>query len=155
MLVTPTDDEIVLERRDSDLFLAPQPGWDRFHLRFERDHGVAVVALSSGPDWYARTGHTASPAPVADPAWARLVGTYRSYNPWSPVFRVFSRRGRLLMAAPWLYPSDELELVPLPEGGFRVGAADWLPSRISFDTVVDGRAIRAVCDGAPFYRTFT
>jgi hypothetical protein len=154
-LVTPSGDEIVLERRDDDLFLAPQPGWDRFHLRFESDDGGAVVALSSGPDWYARAGHTAPPAPAADPSWARLVGTYRSYNPWSPVFRVFARRGRLLMVAPWLYPSDELELVPLPDGRFRVGAAGWLPDRVSFDTVIDGRAIRAVYDGAPFYRTFT
>jgi D-alanyl-D-alanine carboxypeptidase len=154
-LVTPTGGEIVLERRDDDLFLAPQPDWDRFHLRFERDDGGAVVALSLGPDWYARAGHAAPSAPVADPSWAQLVGTYRSYNPWSPVFRVFSRRGRLLMVAPCLYPSDELELVPLPEGRFRVGAADWLPDRLWFDTVVDGRAIRAVYDGAPFYRTFT
>jgi len=59
------------------------------------------------------------------------------------------------MAAPWLYPGDELELVPLPEGRFRVGAADWLPDRLWFDTVIDDRAIRAVYNGAPFYRTFT
>jgi len=155
VLKAPAGDEVVLERRDDDLFLAPQPGWDRFHLRFERDGGEAAVALSFGPDWYARAGHTASPAPVADPSWAQLAGTYRSYNPWSPVFRVFSRRGRLLMVAPWLYPSDELELAPLPDGRFRVGAADWLPDRLWFDTVIDGRAIRAVYNGAPFYRTFT
>ncbi len=155
VMVTPAGAEIVLERRADDLFLAPQPEWDRFHLRFERDDGGAVVALSFGPDWFARAGHSAPPAPLGDPSWTPLAGTYRSYNPWSPVFRVFCRRGRLWMVAPWLYPSDELELVPLPGGRFRVGAAAWLPSRISFDTVIDGRAIRAVYDGAPFYRTFT
>ena len=155
VMIAPAGAEVVLERRDDDLFLAPYPDWDRFHLRFERDDGGAVVALSFGPDWLARAGHVASPAPAADPSWAPLAGTYRSYNPWSPVFRVFCRRGRLCMVAPWLYPSDELELVPLPDGRFRVGAAEWLSSRISFDTVIDGRAIRAVYDGAPFYRTFT
>ena len=155
VMVTPTGAEVVLERRDDDLFLARQPEWDRFHLRFERDDGGAVVAASFGPDWFARAGRSAPPPPVADPSWAPLAGTYRSYNPWSPVFRVFCRRGRLWMVAPWLYPSDELELVPLPGERFRVGAAEWLPSRISFDTVIDGRAIRAVYDGAPFYRTFT
>ena len=155
MLLAPGGAEIVLERRDDDLFLAPQTGRDRFHLRFERDDGGAVVALSFGPDWYGRAGYAPPRAPVADPSWARLAGTYRSYNPWTPVFRVFCRRGRLLMVAPWLYPSDELELVPLPDGRFRVGAAEWLPDRVSFDTVIDGRAVRAVYDGAPFYRTFT
>jgi D-alanyl-D-alanine carboxypeptidase len=154
-VVAPSGAEVVLERRDDDLFLAPHLDWDRFHLRFERDDGGAVVALSFGPDWFARAGRSAPPAPVVDPSWTPLAGAYRSYNPWSPVFRVFCRRGRLWMVAPWLYPSDELELVPLADGRFRVGAAEWLPSRISFDTVIDGRAIRAVYDGAPFYRTFT
>ena len=59
------------------------------------------------------------------------------------------------MVAPWLYPADELELAPLPGGGFRVGSPEWLPDRLSFDTAIDGHATRAVYDGLPFYRTFT
>jgi D-alanyl-D-alanine carboxypeptidase len=151
----PSGEDIVLERRGHDLFLAPHVDWDKFHLRFERDDGGAVVALSYGPDWFVRAGHAPPPAPVADPAWSQLTGTYRSYNPWCPVFRVLERRGRLLMVASWLYPSDELELVPLSDGTFRVGAPDWLPDRLSFDTPLDGLTRRAVYDGAPFYRTFT
>lgn len=147
--------EIALERRGDDLFLAPHPDWDRFHLRFERDDGGAVVALSCGPSWFAREGRAPLAAPAPDPSWARLTGTYRSYDPWAPVFSVICRRNRLLMVAPWLYPADELELVPLSGGDFRVGAPSWLPDRLSFDTVIDGRATRAVYDGLPFYRTFT
>ena len=147
--------EVVLERRGDDLFLAPHSGCDRFHLRFERDDGGAVVALSFGPSWFAREGWALPAASAADPSWAPLTGAYRSHDPWNPVFRVISRRGRLLMVAPWLYPADELELVPLPDGVFRVGAPCWLPDRLSFDTVIDGHATRAVYDGTPFYRTFT
>ena len=152
---TPSAGEIALERRGDDLFLTPHPDWDRFHLRFERDDGGAVVALSFGPAWLGREGRAPQAAPAPDPSWARLTGTYRSYDPWNPVFRVVSRRGRLLMVAPWLSPDDELELVPLSGGGFRVGAPGWLPDRLSFDTVIDGHATRAVYDGLPFYRTFT
>ncbi len=149
------EEDVVLERRGDDLFLAPHPVWDTFHLRAERDDGSAVVALSHGPSTYIRDGATLGPEPLADPSWAQLTGTYRSYNPWLPGFRVVCRRGRLLLVAPWLYPSDEMALVPLPDGAFRVGTDAWIPDRLSFDTVIDGWATRAVYDGQPFYRTFT
>ncbi len=151
----PAGAEVALERRGNDLFLAPHADWDRFHLRFERDDGGAVVALSFGAEWFAREGRAPPAAPAPDPSWDELTGTYRSHDPWNPVFRVISRRGRLFMVAPWLYPADELELAPLPGGGFRVGSPEWLPDRLSFDTVIDGHATRAVYDGLPFYRTFT
>ena len=151
----PPGNEIALERRGDDRFLAPHPDWDLFHLRFERDGGGAVVALAWGPRWFTREGRAPRAAPAPDPSWERIVGTYRSADPWLPVFRVICRRGRLLLTAPWLEPDDELDLVPLPDGRFRVGTREWLPDRLSFDTVIEGRARRAVYDGAPFYRTFT
>jgi hypothetical protein len=43
----------------------------------------------------------------------------------------------------------------VPDGRFRVGAEEWSPRRIRFDTVIDGTATRAVLDGAADYRTFT
>jgi hypothetical protein len=147
--------EVALERHGDGLFLAPHPDWDRFHLRFERDDDGAVVALSFGPQWFAREGRTPHAAPAPDPSWEQLTGAYRSHDPWNPVFRVISRRGRLLMVAPWLYPADEMDLVPLPGGGFRVGVPEWLPDRLTFGTVIDGHATRAVYDGTPFYHTFT
>jgi hypothetical protein len=48
----------------------------------------------------------------------------------------------------------ELPLVPLPEGGFRVGREPWRPERIGFDRIVDGIAIRAVFDRGCWYRSF-
>jgi hypothetical protein len=44
---------------------------------------------------------------------------------------------------------------PVADGRFRVGAEEWSPRWIWFDTVIEGRATRAVLDGAPYYRTFT
>jgi D-alanyl-D-alanine carboxypeptidase len=148
-------DGVVLERRGDDLFLALDPEWDVFHLRFERDAAGAVVGFSYGPWWFPREGCAPQVVSEPDPSSARLIGTYRSGDPWAPVLRVISRRGRLLLVAPWLSPVDELDLVPLPGGGFRVGTPEWLPDRLAFDTVIDGRATRAVYDGLPFYRTFT
>jgi hypothetical protein len=33
----------------------------------------------------------------------------------------------------------------------RVGERDWSPERLRFDTIIDGRAQRAVDSGAPYY----
>jgi hypothetical protein len=82
-----------------------------------------------------------------------MVGHYRAHNPWSPSFRIVARRGRLFLAAPW--EPDDLELVPLGDGAFRVGAESWRPDRIKFDPIVEGRALRAIYDEASFYRSFT
>ena len=115
-----------------------------------------LVALAWGPRWLAREGRAPQAAPAPHPSWERIVGTYRSSDPWIPAPPgVICRRGRLLMTAPWLEPDGELDLVLLPDGRFRVGARKWLPDRLSFDTMIDGQATRAVYDRAPFYRTFT
>ena len=70
--------------------------------------------------------------------------------------RVVERRGRLWLIASWLgATADELELVPLGDGRFRVGAEDWRPGVLTLDTVLDGRATRAVYEFLPFYRAST
>jgi len=51
--------------------------------------------------------------------------------------------------------SERLPLTPIDAGGFRVGEADWSPERMRFDTIIDGRAQRAVYSGTPYYRAFT
>jgi hypothetical protein len=48
----------------------------------------------------------------------------------------------------------EHRLTELESGTFRVGH-EWSPDRVRFDTVVDGRALRAVFDAAPYYRTLS
>jgi hypothetical protein len=51
--------------------------------------------------------------------------------------------------------SERLPLTPLDGDRFRVGEPDWSPERMHFDTVIDGRAQRAVYSGTPYYRAFT
>jgi CubicO group peptidase (beta-lactamase class C family) len=83
-----------------------------------------------------------------------LAGRYRSHNPWTTNF-VVEIRG----TQPWLtFPSapdgfdDEQPLTPLADGSFRAGEDPGNPETIRFDTVVDGRALRAWLSGWPYYR---
>jgi hypothetical protein len=62
------------------------------------------------------------------------------------------RGAELLLIFPW---GDEHRLVPLDDGRFRVGEADVEPERLTFDTVVEGRAYCARLSGNPYYRFFT
>ena len=57
------------------------------------------------------------------------------------------------LIAPWLFgePACEIELVPLGDGVFRMGREEWRQSRLTIDTVLDGRATRVVYDFLPFY----
>lgn len=88
--------------------------------------------------------------------WDRLVGRYRSWNPWCPVLDVAAREGRLWLSMPddmldW--GEGERELVPLPDGRYRVGD-ERSPDRLRFDAVVGGRAHLVRLDGAPYARAF-
>jgi CubicO group peptidase (beta-lactamase class C family) len=83
-----------------------------------------------------------------------IAGTYRSHDPWEPVFRVEARSDEL-----WLvFPSapdgfdDEQVLRPMAGGWWRVGDDRLGPERMRFDTVIDGRARRAWLSGWPSFR---
>jgi len=148
--------EVALERREPDIFVAPHPDWDRFYLRAGRDAAGAVAELFHGPDWYVsdRNSGPREFAPRAE--WQPFVGHYRSWSAWLSDLRVIERKGTLLLSAPWVEaPGGEMELVPLGEALFRVGADEWRPDRLRFDAVVDGRATSVFYNQAPLYRAFT
>ncbi len=86
--------------------------------------------------------------------WLPLLGHYRSHNAWLTNFRVVANDGRLMISADAV---DEVRhpLSPLDDGQFRVGKQPWAPERLSFDSVIDGRAQRAWLSGAAYHRTFT
>ncbi|MFD2470160.1 serine hydrolase domain-containing protein [Amycolatopsis silviterrae] len=96
------------------------------------------------------------PAPLApdDPParWAEVVGHYRCHNPWLSNVHVYARGDRLWVSVAGGPPD---ELVPLPDGSFRVGVDERLPERLKFDVVLNGLAVRADYSGCPLYRTFT
>jgi CubicO group peptidase (beta-lactamase class C family) len=88
------------------------------------------------------------------PEQAIIAGTYRSHDPWEPVFHVQVRGEDL-----WLvFPSapdgfdDEQVLLPMAGGWWRVGDDRLGPERMRFDTVIDGRARRAWLSGWPSFR---
>jgi D-alanyl-D-alanine carboxypeptidase len=130
-------------------FAVPIPAMDRFALGVECDAGGEVVAVTHGPTRYVRAGATvdADRAPPADAD--RLTGTYRTWNPWSPGFRVFLRGGSLMLAT----PASEKLLTPLDDGEWRVGD-EWSPDRVRFDTMVDGAVQNAIYNDVPFSRSF-
>ncbi len=123
---------------------------DRYALEIVREDGRAVE-LRWGPRWLRATGRADGPEP-SDERRA-LAGRYRSWNPWAPGFDVFARRDGLwleLLGAADVEASRRLH--PLPDGSFAVGARP-TPSRVRFDTPIDGRPTRAWLDAAAFYRT--
>ena len=84
--------------------------------------------------------------------WSAFTGHYRSHNPWETNFRVFTRKGRLILCSP---SGDEEVLVALPDGQFRVGEEEYIPERIAFEQIVEGKALRALRSNCPYYRFFT
>ncbi len=144
-------ERIVLEQRGEDRFYVPHPGMDRFLLQFRRADGQVVEAFH-GPDWYV-SGHYRGPTGFEHPAeWAAYPGHYRSHNPWYSNFRVALRKGELVLIEPWGY---EKALVQRGDGLFQVGDDACSPERLRFDTLLDGRAVRANLSGCDYYRTFT
>jgi D-alanyl-D-alanine carboxypeptidase len=145
--------EVAIQKVDDDLFLVPDPAFDRFHVRVERPTD-GVTELWHGGQRYVREGADARDLPEPSEELRAIVGHYRSHNPWTTNFRVVLRGDR-----PWLiFPAapdgfdDEQELFPWPDGSFRVGEDPGNPEGLRFDTVVDGRALRAWLSGWPYFR---
>jgi CubicO group peptidase (beta-lactamase class C family) len=137
------------------------------------DDGLGAVAMAAGiVEGDVLTGAALSlarglpPKPyvpeLADPMvddgscpdrWQPLLGHYRSHIAWLTNFRVVAHQGGLQWGFDHLGSTRE-QLTPRDDGSFRVGK-DWSPERLSFDSVMDGRAQRAWLSGAPYYRAFT
>jgi D-alanyl-D-alanine carboxypeptidase len=146
--------EITLEELGDELLVAIDAEFDRFPIRVERSPDGEAFVLWHGGRRYVRAGATAPE--LAEPAseLQAVAGHYRSHNPWTTNFRVVLRGDQ-----PWLvFPAapdgfdTEQPLIPSGEGWYRVGDDPGNPETISFDTIVDGRALRALLSGWPYYR---
>ena len=145
------------------------------HMRADTEAGLGVVAFANGfgGAWALGEGALAiakgeqppdpdpgvDPALVDDgscpPAWAPYLGRYRAHNPWLPTFKIAAVEGALVMGTDWLDLSEQQRLAPVGAHAFRVGDPEWAPERLVFDTIIGGRAQRAVSSGTPYYRVFT
>lgn len=145
------DLRIVLEQHAMDCFYANHPDWDRFLFRFERSLEGVITEVSYGPEWFINNRYH-GPTQFEMPAgWAAFSGHYYSHNPWSTNFRVFIRKGQLMLCEP---SGDEEVLVPLSESCFRIGEDEYIPERLYFDQCVEGQTLRATRSGCHYYRSF-
>ncbi|CAN5259892.1 hypothetical protein BH18ACT12_BH18ACT12_15210 [soil metagenome] len=145
--------DVALQEVDDDLFLTLDAAFDRFHIRVERPEN-GVTELWHGGRRYVREGAVPRQLPEPSEGLLAIAGHYRSHNPWTTNFRVVLRGDRpwlIFAAAPDGF-DDEQPLVPSPDGSFRVGEDPGNPEGLRFDTVVDGRALRAWLSGWPYYR---
>ena len=138
--------KIALERVGGDRFIVKHPAFDRFVLGFVRENQQVTHAVH-GPDWYAGARYAGSRTFQARKEWEGFAGHYTNDSPWYGDTRVVLRKGQL-------YIDGAQALVPRADGKFGIGdpeAPDW----ISFESVVDGRAMILNFSGVPFRRTFT
>lgn len=86
-----------------------------------------------------------------------FCGHFRSYSPWFTNFRTVVRGSQLmLIAAPGVEaPSEDVVLVPLGHGVFRMGADPRLPERLAFGPPINGASQWADRDGCRYSRSFT
>lgn len=139
---------ITLEPRGPDRFYVDHPDFALFLLCFGREKGQVVEAFH-GPQWYTNLRYTGLTTFDNPQAWDAFPGQYHSHNPELPDFRIVLRKGALTL----IYASgDEEPLVPLDGPVFRLGEDARSPERIRFDTILDGRALRANLSCGEYYR---
>ncbi len=154
LLLADADEDIVLEKRDEEQFMANRSDLALFLLSFRREGGQ-VVGFGHGPDIYVKEGAIWEFVTTDCPdRWKAYPGHYRAHNPWFTNFRVFLRDGQLFASNIKKQHYSEVVLVPLAEGEFQVGE-EKTPNRLRFDTIVNGQALRANFYGGDYYRYFT
>jgi hypothetical protein len=144
--------EIGLQELDGDLFLAPDPAFDRFPIRVERRADDTL--LWHGGRRYVPEGALVRSLPEPSAELQTIPGHYRSHNPWTTNFRIVLRGDQpwlIFAGAPDGFDAEQI-LVPLDDGSYRVGMDPGNPEAVSFDTVVGGHALRAWLSGWPYYR---
>jgi len=111
-----------------------------------------VVELFYGSDWYTNDQYRGPISAQIPEAWKTYLGHYRSHNPWRSNFRVIHRKGILMV----VMPSGQAQtLAPMEKGVFSVGKSDRSPERLTFDSILNDKALRVNFSGCPYYRTFT
>lgn len=138
--------------REKDVFLADHPDFALHVIQFRRNDDAAVIEFVHGPAWYRGERYTGPTRFYVPDAWRTYEGHYTSHNPWSSGERYFVSKGDLCVShgggAPQELVADGDRFRPAddPEG----------PEWTSFDTIVDGVALRAVQPGGTtLYRFFT
>ena len=146
LVLTYSGRKIVLERMAGDRFIVKHPGFDLYVLGFVRENRL-VTQVFHGPDWYMGERYTGPRTFEARKDWEGFVGHYYNDSPWYGDTRIVLRKGQL-------YVDGLQPLIPRADGKFGLGepeGADWM----SFESIVNGRAMVLNYSGIPFRRMFT
>jgi hypothetical protein len=138
-----------------DQFLVVHPDLERFPIRFGRSSDGRASEAFHGDRWF-RGEHYVGEEPRTPPReWLACPGLYRNDDPWMPTLRVVLRKGRLALQFPVELSDEagEAELEPLDDGWFAAGEP-WVPRRIRFDRLVDGKTVVAEFNGGRWFRSF-
>jgi CubicO group peptidase (beta-lactamase class C family) len=137
---------IVLERLAGDRFIVKHPEFNQFVLVFTREK-QKVTEILHGSDWYVNADYSGPRSFTTPKEWLGFVGHYYNDSPWYGDTRVILRKGKL-------YLNGGAILVPREDGKFGVGGTED-PDWVSFESIVDGRAMVLSHSGVKFRRTFT
>jgi len=147
LLLQHNGQRVALEQAGKDRFIVEHPDFELFVLSFAREQDVVVEAFH-GSDWWTNERYSGTKSFEYPKEWDTYTGHYRSDSPWYGSTRVVVRKGRLLL-------DGEQPILQIRMGTFRLPGEISGAERISFDTVVDGKALRMNYSGIDFYRTFT
>jgi hypothetical protein len=139
---------VALERSGGrDLFVVKHADFDLYRLGFARDGGKVVEAYH-GADWYAGEAYAGARTFNYPKEWDAFVGHYHNDSPWYGSTRVVLRKGQLFL-------EGAQPLVAAEQGTFRLAGDESAPDRISFESIVGGKAMRMNYSGIIFRRVFT
>jgi CubicO group peptidase (beta-lactamase class C family) len=137
---------VVLENAGADRFIVKHPDFDTFVLGFVRENKEVTQAFH-GADWYLGAKYTGPKTFETKKDWEGFAGHYHSDSPWYGDTRIVLRKGQLFI--------DGVQpLVPRGDGKFGIGDPEG-PDWMSFESIVDGRAMRLNFSGIIFRRIFT
>ena len=122
-----------IKRAGGERFTVHHPDFELFLLGFARENQQVTQAFH-GSDWYIGERYKGPKTFDTKKDWEGFVGHYCNDSAWYGNTRVVLRKGQLFV--------DGVQpLIPRGDGKFGIGdpeAPDW----ISFDSIVDGRAMR-------------
>lgn len=137
---------IALEQAGRDTFLVKHPDFELFTLRFGREKDVVTEAFH-GSSWWTNERYSGSKKFEYPKGWDVFTGHFHSDSPWYGSTRIVVRKGQMLIGG-------DQGLVEVSPGVFRFDD-DTGVDRVTFDTIIDGRAMHANVAGVDFYRAFT
>ena len=137
---------IALERVGGDRFIVYHPDFELFLLGFAREQQQVTQAFH-GSDWYIGEKYKGPKTFETRKEWEGFAGHYYNDSAWYGDTRIVLRKGQL-------FADGVQPLIPRGDGKFGLGDPEG-PDWISFESIIDGRAMRMSLSGIVFRRAFT